>query len=491
MNTSLLVGCILLGSVLQFFCFGRKMIPVAAWLAPIFLLHFSHAVPPAIGLPLVWLAIYAASMLAYRDVIPIPGGWYPVIVAAISLALTLPYVADRLLYTSLPGFAAALVFPTAWVVMEFATARTSPYGSWGSVAYTQWSDLPLIQLASVTGLWGISFLVAWFGSTVNWALENRFDWSILQAGIIAYVLAWVTVMVAGALRLAFAKAGRTIRTAVIGWPNGLVERSTFMQALRPGPLSEADRSALQKVFGSVQDHFIEASRREALAGSKIIVWPEACVMVFKSDEAAFLHRAEQFSASAEVSVVMGLASIIEGARPRIENKAVLVDPSKGVVYSYLKRNPVPGWEAQISVKSDGCMPTYDSAYGRLGSAICFDMDFPQFVRQTGQRGLDLLLVPASDWEAIKDLHHILASVRSVENGFAMVRAARWGVSAAVDAFGRTLARTDSFAADPDVTVAQVPLGSVATLYARLGDWFAWLCAAGLAAIAMGSLLGAI
>src|SRR5512137_2058812 len=108
MNISLLAGCILLGSVLQFFCFGRKMIPVAAWLAPIFLLHFSHAVPAEIGLPLVWLAIYAASLLAYRAVVPVPGGWYAVIVAAISLGSTLPYVADRLLYASLPGFAAAL-----------------------------------------------------------------------------------------------------------------------------------------------------------------------------------------------------------------------------------------------------------------------------------------------------------------------------------------------------------------------------------------------
>ncbi len=491
MNISILFACILVGVALQYLGFGRKMIPIAPWLSPIFLLYFSHALPPEIGLPLIGLAIYVSALLAYRGVVPVPGASYPLVIAVLSLPSALPYVADRLLYTHLPGFVAALIFPVTWVVAEFVGARTSPYSSWGSIAYTQWSDLPLIQLASVTGLWGISFLVAWFGSTVNWALENQFDWSSIQAGVIAYVLAWVAVMVAGGLRLAFAKAGRTIRTAVIGWPNGLVERSTFMQALQPGPLSEADRSALQKIFGVVQDYFIEASRREAMAGSKIMVWPEACVMVFKCDEPAFIRRAEQLSASEGVSVVMGLVSIIEGVRPQIENKAVLVDPSKGVVYSYLKRYPVPGWEAQISVKSDGALPTYDSAYGRLGSAVCFDMDFPHFIRQAGKSGLDLLLVPASDWEEIKDLHHILASVRAVENGFAMVRAARWGVSGAVDVFGRTLARTDGFAAAPDVTVAQVPLGSVPTLYARLGDWFAWICAAGLAAITVGSLLSLI
>ena len=187
--------------------------------------------------------------------------------------------------------------------------------------------------------------------------------------------------------------------------------------------------------------------------------------------------------------VTAMATIIEGRPPRLENKAVLVDPSGCSVYSYIKKNPVPGWEARISTKSDGRMPVRDSEYGRLSSAICFDMDFPHFLRQVGKLGADILLVPASDWEAIKDLHHQMAEFRAIENGVSLVRATRWGISTAVDAFGRTSAATDSFSASQDVMVAQVPLRGIPTLYAKLGDWFVWLCLAGLAGMTAWSLLG--
>lgn len=490
-STSILVVCLLLGGILQFFGFGRKMIPVAAWLSPIFLLHASHALPPSIGLPLVLLVIVAAAFFAYREVIPVPGAFYPLMVVAINLPSVLPYVADRLLYARLPGFAAVFVFPVAWIVMEFLTSRLSPYGSWGSIAYTQAGDLPLMQLVSITGLWGVSFLVTWFGSTINWVWESRFDWSIVGAGLLVYAAAWGLVMLAGGLRLAFAKSGRTVRAAVIGWPDSLVDRSAFMRALQPGTLPQEERAALQRLFEEVLDYFLEASRREAAAGSKIIVWPEACAMVFKCDEAELIRRAEMLSSSSGAFVVMGLVSVIEGPSPRIENKAVLVDPSNGVVYSYMKKHPVPGWEAQVSLKSDERMPSYASPYGLIGSSVCFDMDFPDFVRQAARRGLALLLVPASDWEAIKDLHHIMASVRAVEDGSTLVRAARWGVSAAVDPYGRTLALTDSFAANQDVTVANVPFTPVPTLYARLGDWFAWLCVIGLATTLIGRLFNVL
>ncbi len=491
MDIAFLVICLLLGGLLRFFDFGRKAIRIAPWLSPIFLLHFAHALEPSVGLPLIWLAIFVAAIFALRDVIPVPGAAYPLIVAGLTLVGTLPYLADRLLHTHLPGFGAALVFPVAWVVVEFVTTRTSPFGSWGSTAYTQAGDHALMQVASATGIWGISFLVAWFGSTVNWAWEQQFNWPIVHTGLIVYALAWGIVMLAGGTRLAFSKSGRMVQVVAIGWPEHLVERSVFMRAVAPEPMTEQERADLQKAFRDVQDYFLDASRREAAAGAKIIAWPEANVMVFQADEAAFMRRAEEVSAGEKAYLLMGLATIIESTPPRLENKAVLVDPSKGTVYSYIKKNPVPGWEAQISVRSDGRMPAYDSACGRLGSAVCFDMDFPHFIRQAGRLGLGLLLVPASDWEAIRDLHQIMASFRAVENGTSLLRATRWGISAAVDAYGRTSAATDSFFADQDVTTAQVEIKSIPTLYAKLGDWFAWLCVMGLAAVAAARVLHVI
>ena len=73
----------------------------------------------------------------------------------------------------------------------------------------------------------------------------------------------------------------------------------------------------------------------------------------------------------------------------------------------------------------------------------------------------------------------MAAYRAIENGVSLVRPARWGISSAVDPYGRTLATMDEFSAEQRVMVAQVPVRGVRTLYPRIRDLFAWLCATGL------------
>ncbi len=63
-------------------------------------------------------------------------------------------------------FLAAFAFPVYWVTWEYLTALVSPHSTWGNLAYTQINCLPVIQIASVTGLWGISFIVFLFASAV-------------------------------------------------------------------------------------------------------------------------------------------------------------------------------------------------------------------------------------------------------------------------------------------------------------------------------------
>src|SRR4029078_1139596 len=78
-----------------------------------------------------------------------------------------PFAVDRMLAGRVPAALASLVFPLAWVAVEYANSALSPYGSWGVFAYTQMDHLPLAQLLSVTGLWGVSFLIAWFASIAS------------------------------------------------------------------------------------------------------------------------------------------------------------------------------------------------------------------------------------------------------------------------------------------------------------------------------------
>ena len=210
-------------------------------------------------------------------------------------------------------------------------------------------------------------------------------------------------------------------------------------------------------------------------------------MVYQDDEAALLERTRQLARDNRIHVLIGLATVYPGSAQPFQNRAVLIDPAGVVALNYVKAIPVPGFEARISRRGKPRILTHDSVYGRIAVAICYDLDFPEFIRQVDAAHADLLLVPASDWREIKLPHHVSATFRAIENGVTMVRATRWGLSSAVDPQGHVVALLDPLVATNQSLVAQVAGGRVGTIYARFGDWSGWLCVAGFLAACIRSL----
>jgi apolipoprotein N-acyltransferase len=460
---------------------GTAPLPIAMWLAPVFLLRFVHLGPTPSGFALMFATFYAVVAVVTRALTPFQGMPYFAFIFLMVGTQMLPYFAERVVALQLPGFSATLVFPLAYVSVEFISMRLSPGGSWFSTAYSQYGNLALMQVASVTGLSGITFLVAWFASTVNWAWDRHFAWESVSAGVLTYAGVFSVVILAGAARVAFAASDMpSFRAAAISYPKDLFlpgEVTRIVKADVPADHREEYRTKTARL----QDWFLESSRQEAQSGAKLIVWPEANLLVFKEDEPAFLERAQRLAREHALYLLMGMASIRIGARRPLENKAVLVAPSGEIAFSHQKGRPVPGWEAELSNPDGGPLPVVDTKYGRIAAAICFEMDFPQLIRQVGAAGADVLLAPSNDWEAIKQVHAAMAVFRGVENGVSIVRATSSGLSIATDPFGRVLAVTDHFAPGARVMVAQVPTARVHTLYRTVGDLFAWLCVGGFAA----------
>jgi apolipoprotein N-acyltransferase len=337
----------------------------------------------------------------------------------------------------------------------------------------------LMQLVSVTGIYGISFLIAWFASVVNWAWDHDFAWHAIRGGVLLYAGVFSLVMLAGATRLALGASDvKSIRAAVISAPLGMFNPGDETRILH-GEVRDEERPQFRKGFGCLQDWFFENTRREAQAGARIVIWPEVNLLVFKEDESAFLECAQRLAREEKIYLLMGTGVVRLGAPRPLENKAVLVNPSGKIEFSYLKSRLVPGLEAKVCSPGNGHLPISDTQYGRVAAAICYEMDFPQLIQQVGRAKADLLLTPASDWKTIKHLHFQMAVFRAVENGVSMVRATKSGLSGAVDAFGRTLAVTDHFSPGAQIMIVQVTLRHVSTIYARVGDLFAWLCVASL------------
>ena len=120
------------------------------------------------------------------------------------------------------------------------------------MAYTQHDNLPLMQLASVTGIFGIAFLIAWFASVVNWAWHHDFAWYAIRGGALLYAGVFSLVMLAGATRLALgASEAKSIRAAVISGPEGMFNPGDETRILHGGVRDE-ELAQFRNAFGRLQ-----------------------------------------------------------------------------------------------------------------------------------------------------------------------------------------------------------------------------------------------
>jgi apolipoprotein N-acyltransferase len=185
-----------IGTLLGFFW----VVPLVNWLSPIFMIRFIRTQKVWRGFLLLWLSSLITLGITLRDYLPLPLPVYIVTMLITSLtSAALPYLADRLLSPRLGGFLATLVYPLAVTSMDYIGAMTNPQGSIGGQAYAQNGDLMLMQLASITGMWGIVFLVNWFSTIINWGWEQSFEWKVIKRGVALYAAILIAVMLYGAL----------------------------------------------------------------------------------------------------------------------------------------------------------------------------------------------------------------------------------------------------------------------------------------------------
>lgn len=179
-----------------------------------------------------------------------------------------------------------------------------------------------------------------------------------------------------------------------------------------------------------------------------------------------------------VYLLMGVGTLYPNQWPLAENKTILLNPDGESVFTYHKTRLVPITDTELVAPGSGITPTANSLYGRIASTICYDLDFPDYIRQIGRANVDNLVVPTGDWQSVGLTHSHMAEFRAIENGVSKVRPARGGIFSAVDPYGCRLARMDENATEQRVMVAMVPFRGARTIYIFIGDLFTWLCLAG-------------
>jgi apolipoprotein N-acyltransferase len=170
------------------------------------------------------------------------------------------------------------------------------------------------------------------------------------------------------------------------------------------------------------------------------------------------------------------------------NSSRFYSPDGRLQANYDKHHLIPGVERE---KAGHAGVILDQPSGRWGLQICKDMDFPALSREYSASGADLMLVPAWDFNVDGWLHSRMATLRAVENGFALARAARNGLLTLSDNRSRILAETATAPGRLVSITGTVNIAREETFYARVGDWFARLCVGGFVVLLGVSVFSAL
>ena len=462
-----------LAAILGLFIGGKWNFPLAAWIVPIFVMRFFRESDKAgRNFLLLWVVSAIPTIISWQGatfmskVHPLAEVGFFLLTTPLGL---LPYVIDRLYYRRFGSTAwLTLIFPIANTAMDFFSASGSPFGTFGAMAYSQRDFLPVMQIASVTGLWGVTFVMSWFASLVNHFVDKKpapLSWTL--AGSLALILS-----LSLGRTLLPAQPEQTAQIAGFSLPAGKLHETL-------NQLSAGNDTAVASL------HADELDQIRALAdeGANIVVLQEGAGMGTSEQVANLIADASAIAKEKNIYIVLPVFDL--GKTPA-ENKVHIIDPRGEIVLTHVKYG---GNDFEGSLKGDGILQTVDTPYGRLSAVICWDADFPNVLKQAGAQGVDLLFIPANDWLEVKDIHAGMAAFRAVENGLTIFRQTGEGVSLVADAYGREINRVDTFTETlsgfTGIQKVQTPLGSVGTLYPSVGDALGNGMLVGLAGLLLG------
>ena len=442
--------------------FGSGLDPVwpLVWLAPLPVLWFAtrHGAWSAGLVAGVASLAGALTYWGYFRVLGLPfvawlGGFS---VAAIMFALAV--VLFRVLLLRGRVTSAVLAFPATWVTFEYVRNLLWPHGSGGSLAYTQLHFLPFLQLASITGPWGMVFVLLLFpaGLAAAWQLRKEARGATrvlaLTIGIVGAVLIF------GVVRLAVPQPGPEVRVALAA-SDAQGNDDVVAAGVNTQKLVQDYVNSLRTLAG------------DELQNLRAIVLPEKLGHVTDADVAEVDAILQKLADETGATVVAGFdrqAGAVAYNQARVYQRGA-------AVRSYDKRHLLPPFELKFTPGRE--LVTLRHSDGDWGVAICKDMDFTNPSRQYGRAGAGLMLVPGWDFNLDRAWHGHIAVMRGVEDGFSVARAAKNGFLTVSNNRGKIVDEMRSDAAPFAVMMATVPAGHNWTLYQVLGDWFGWVAIA--------------
>jgi len=403
---------------------------------------------------------------------------------------------------------ACFAAPCVWVILEYAQTHMPALGfPWNLLGYGVARNLAVVQLASLTGIYGLSFLAAGYSALLAFAVEPAVGGPGFRPPAAARPL-YRRAGQQGVILLASTLVLFLVEVFGPGYVPRQEPRHVAYLVQTNFPQSPSYPSDWMDRHAAELDELGSLSVRAARAQPGLLVWPEVPAP-FQLLDPKFAAQAQRIAQSSGSYFLVGIVDWKPGPQGYAGpfNSAALLDPAGRRVFHYDKIHLVPFGEyvplrrvltfarqltaevgefqpgTQFTIGELGANPAAGLRGGKFGAFICFEAVFPAEVREFVAGGAELLINLSNDgWfgrSGAAEQHLAMARVRAVEERRWLLRATNNGYTVAVDPYGRIEARLE-----PDrrgVLAAPYDFRSDRTLYARWGDWIVWLCLAGAAA----------
>lgn len=419
---------------------------------------------------LYWIAVFTQHVIGWLGVAAWLGlaGVQAVYVALFALAA-------NLLWNRTTEAGRLFLLPSLWVLFEWLRQLGSLGMGWGDLAYTQWHDVPLLQLAPLAGCWAVSWLIV----LVNCALAFPTRKTVGIAGAItcaAIVWGFFAVSRPAERPTFVAAAIQADINQDVPWQNGRPENPAYY-------------AWTMATFGRMiaQAHAQDA-RLCAIAETGLPGYPRF--------DTGLLNGIFSWATANNTALAAG-GHDIDPMSGKDTNSLFVITPEGHIAGEYAKQELVPFGEyvpyrkylpfldaLHVAVFDDepgsASQPAIDAGapVGKIGSAICYESSYPRFLRQQTRAGANVLDVITDDtWfgkTAAARQHMAMSAMRAAECHRYLVRCAATGISAIFDPEGRVIAQAPLFKR----AVVAAPIASLSgeTPFVRYGDWFVALCA---------------
>ncbi len=391
------------------------------------------------------------------------------------------------------GIQYLLFSPLLWVTLEYLRSFLLTGFPWAYLGHTQYLNLPFIQMADITGVYGLSFAILLVNAAFFEVLHHWPKRTFPLKEVALTVLVLLVFLIYGYVKISH------VDREIIQNPSlkvGLVQ-GNIDQSIK---WDESFQLETLRIYRSL-------SMKVAEDKPDLIIWPETATPFFFQEAKEYQPIVLEIPEKTNAFLLFG-TPFYKAEKGKVDyyNSALLVSPSKQLVGKYDKIHLVPFGEyiplrkllffIESSIgegignfKSGKKIVLLRLPQGKFGALICFEIIFPDLCRRFVKEGAEFLVTITNDaWfgkTSAPYQHLSMATFRAIENRVFIARAANTGISALIDPKGRIVKQGDIFT--EEAISGTIRLMKRKTFYTLYGDLFSWICS-GFSIILLGHAL---